>query len=81
VEDKAAYLEGIRSRLRFLSAERPTLEIRVVGDAVVVTGPLRQSIDILATGQRMEMSAFATQVWARRGGQWRQISFHATNVV
>ena len=80
VEDKAAYLAGVRMRFRFLSVRRPGLQVRVFGDTAIATGPLDQVLTIVATGLRHEMTAFATQVWVRQGADWRQASFQATNV-
>ncbi|MEO8857265.1 MAG: nuclear transport factor 2 family protein [Burkholderiaceae bacterium] len=80
VEDKAAYLEGLRTRFRFLNVERPGLEVRVFGDIAIATGRLDQVLIILATGQEHTMKAFATQVWVRQGNDWRVASFQATNI-
>ena len=79
VEDKDAYLAGVRNRFRFLSVQRPGLQVRVFGDIAIATGPLDQVLTIVATGQRHEMTSFATQVWVRQGANWRQASFQATN--
>ena len=80
VEDKAAYLEGLRSRFRFLRVHRPRLDVRVFGDTAVVTGPLELLLTILATGQEHAMNAYATHVWVRRDQRWQLASFQATNV-
>ena len=80
VEDKAAYLEGVRSRFRFLSVRRPRLDVRVFGDTAIVTGPLELLLTLMATGQELTMNAYATQVWVRREHRWRLASFHASNV-
>lgn len=80
VEDKAAYLEGLRTRFRFLNVERPGLQVRVFGDVAVATGRLDQVLILLATGQEHTMKAFATQVWVRQGETWRVASFQATNM-
>ena len=80
VEDKAAYLEGLRSRFRFLSVRRPRLDLRVFGDTAIMTGPLEQLLTIVATGQELAMNAYATQVWVRRDQGWQVASFQATNM-
>lgn len=80
VENKAVYLEGVRSRFRFQSVHRPRLDVRVFGDTAIVTGPLEQRLTSIATGEKHAMQAYATQVWVRQGSTWRQASFQATNV-
>lgn len=79
-DDKAAYLEMVTSAIRFLSAERERLDVRVYEDVAVATGALKQSIEATATGQRMDMHVMTTQVWRLQAGSWRQVSFQATNL-
>jgi ketosteroid isomerase-like protein len=80
VDDKAAYLEMVRAHIRFLTSAREHLDVRVYGDVAVATGQLRQSIEMTATGKRLEMHIVTTQVWRRHAGTWKQVSFHATNL-
>jgi ketosteroid isomerase-like protein len=79
-DDKAAYLEMMRGQIRFVKAERERLNVRVYDQMAVATGPLRQSIEVKATGQRVDMHIMTTQVWRKHGNAWRQISFQATNL-
>ncbi|WP_322028588.1 nuclear transport factor 2 family protein [Paraburkholderia sp. J76] len=79
-DDKAAYLAMVKGAIRFLSAEREALEVRVYDGLAVVTGPLRQSIELTATGQRIDMHVMTTQVWQQQAAGWRQVSFQATNL-
>jgi len=79
-DDKAAYLAMVRGQIRFLTVARERLDVRVYGDMAVATGPLRQSIEIAATGVRVDMHIVTTQVWWRHADTWKQISFHATNL-
>jgi ketosteroid isomerase-like protein len=77
-DDKKAYLAMVGGVIRFLSAERAHLDVRVYDQLAVATGPLRQSIEISATGQRSDMHIMTTQVWRFDTGAWRQVSFQAT---
>ncbi|WP_322060169.1 nuclear transport factor 2 family protein [Paraburkholderia sp. J63] len=79
-DDKAGYLAMVSGAIRFLSAQRERLDVRVYDGLAVATGPLRQSIEMTATGQRMDMHIMTTQVWRLQSGAWRQVSFQATNL-
>ncbi len=79
-DDKAAYFDMVRGQIRFLAAAREQLDVRVYDGVAVATGPLRQSIEMMATGQRLDMHIMTTQVWRRHDGAWRQVSFQATNL-
>ncbi|QBQ98745.1 nuclear transport factor 2 family protein [Paraburkholderia pallida] len=79
-DDKPTYLAAVSTQIRFLSATREGLDVRVYGDIAVATGPLRQSIELMPAGQRMEMSIMTTQVWRRQMNAWQQVSFQATNL-
>lgn len=79
-DDKAAYLGMVRGQIRFLTVTRGRLDIRVYDALAVATGALRQSIEIGATGQRVDMHVMTTQVWRNSDGNWRQVSFQATNL-
>lgn len=66
-DGRDGYLDGFRRKYRFHDVVRGPLTIRVFGDAAVMTGPLTQSLDVLETGETMEVRAFTTQVWNRDG--------------
>jgi ketosteroid isomerase-like protein len=79
-DDKRSYLGMVQDKIRFLSVTRERLDVRVYDALAVATGPLRQSIELRATGERIEMHVMTTQVWRQQGGYWRQVSFQATNL-
>jgi len=79
-DDKAAYIDMVRGQIRFLAAEREQLDVRIYDGVAISTGPLRQSIEMTATGQRIDMHIMTTQVWREQAGSWRQVSFQATNL-
>lgn len=78
-DDKPAYLKLASEALRFLRVERKDLDVRVYGEVAVATGRLVQEIEFRSNGERREMDVVTTQVWARKQGVWRQVSFQATN--
>lgn len=79
-DDKATYLALVKGGIRFVSVERERLDVRVYDGLAVATGPLKQSIEATATGQRTDMHVMTTQVWRRQGETWRQVSFQATHL-
>ncbi len=80
VENKAEYLNGVKTRLEFLKIDRPDLKVRVVGDVAVATGALNQEVRVRASGAILDIKAVATQVWVKQAGGWVQTSFQATRV-
>lgn len=80
VENKQAYIEGLKAKLEFLSVVRPNLDIRIYGDTAVSTGPLDQSVRVKGPGVTVDMRAMVTQVWRFEGGNWRICSFQATKM-
>ena len=84
-EDRSAYLNTVAQHLEFLTVQRVDLKIRASNAALnvaVATGELKQTIRVRANGQQVDMRIVTTQVWQRdeANGQWKQSSFHATNI-
>jgi ketosteroid isomerase-like protein len=80
VDTKAEYLRGVEERFVFRNVARQDLVVRVYGDIAVATGGLTQTVEVVGTPEKRQMRAVVTQVWRRRDGAWRQVSFQATNV-
>jgi uncharacterized protein (TIGR02246 family) len=80
VENKAEYLAAVAEKYEFLQIERSSLNIKLIGDAAVVSGALVQDVRIMPANTLIKMSAVATQVWVRRAGGWVQSNFQATRV-
>ncbi|HTJ62259.1 MAG TPA: nuclear transport factor 2 family protein [Alphaproteobacteria bacterium] len=81
VDDKAQYLGLLRTLFTFVAIERRNPDIRFLGDAALMTGEMTQTVRLNATGEVKTISAFGTQVWARRGGEWQQLLYQATEIV
>ncbi|SDO06323.1 nuclear transport factor 2 family protein [Pseudomonas jinjuensis] len=79
VDDKAQYLEMVERQIDFLSVERGDMRVRVHGDTAIASGRLEQTIVLRESGEERLMKAYATQVWVRGEGGWRQCAFQATN--
>jgi ketosteroid isomerase-like protein len=79
IDTKADYLLGVENRFVFRDVARQDLTVRAYGDIAVATGGLTQTVEIVGTPEKRQMKAVVTQVWRRREGAWRQVSFQATN--
>jgi ketosteroid isomerase-like protein len=74
---KSTALQFARSgRMRFERYETSELKVRKYGDTAVVTGRLQRTRTI--EGKRMDDDWRFTKVYARQGGEWRVVTFHAS---
>lgn len=81
VHDKAALLDHASRFLRFLEIGRGPLKVRRAGaDAAVMTGEMTNLVRRRDVDEHVRVRAFVTQVWARRAGSWKIISFHAVRL-
>lgn len=76
MDTKAGYMDGFRNKYQFRNVQRGDLNIRLFGDAAVMTGPLTQTLVILDTGEERAISAVTTQVWHRQGEGWVMNTCH-----
>ena len=75
---KAQLMEHVATRHAYLDLERGELNVRVVGDVAVVTGPLVNRLRTAEGGERV-LGGVATQVLHRSDdGAWRFVSFQMT---
>jgi ketosteroid isomerase-like protein len=74
---KADALKFARSgRMKFLSYRTSDIRVRVYGDAAVVTGRLQRTRSM--NGQEISDDWRFTKTYVREAGQWRVVSFHAS---
>lgn len=76
VDDKAAYLEGVRTKYVFHRIDRGDLNIRIYGDTAVVVAPLDQTVQVRGAEKLSEIKAISTQTWVRDGEGWKQSTCH-----
>ncbi|NIJ37487.1 ketosteroid isomerase-like protein [Sphingopyxis panaciterrae] len=76
IDGKAAYLDGVKSKYRFLEIERGDLHIRDYGHVVVVVGSLAQTVNPVGTDSQISVSAIVTQTWVRVDDGWKQSTCH-----
>jgi ketosteroid isomerase-like protein len=75
---KADYVKGMTGPTVFTSFEIGELKIRTVGDVAIVTGTATITAK---TGDKDESGKYAfTDVFAKKGGEWKAISSQATPV-
>ena len=80
IEDKRTYLDGVRRKYRFRNIQRGPLTIRLYGDVAVMTGTLAQTIEVVATGEMIDVQAITTQVWSRVAGAFLLNTCHNARV-
>lgn len=78
-DTREAQLASLRGgAYRYLEMETDPQQIDVLGDAVVVAGNQRAVIEI--GGDAGERRSVYTQVWARRGDDWKLLCMQATAI-
>lgn len=76
--DKAQLLEHVSSRHAYLDTVRGELNIRLVGDIAIMTGPITNRLRNPDGSERV-LSGVATQVLRRdTSGRWLYVSFQMT---
>ena len=76
--DKTQLLEHTATRRAYLDIARGPLNVRVLGDVAVMTGPITNRLRTADGGERT-LAGVATQVLHRDdGGRWRFVSFQMT---
>lgn len=73
VHTKSEFIAHVGRMGGFVSIERGALEIRQTGDAVILTGPTKNTVRRLETGEVATLDGFGTVVAVRDGGAWRVI--------
>lgn len=78
VDTRESYLAGGGFKVDYQRVERAGLEVRVLGDAALMTG--RQLLEAVRkeSGERIRIDSFVTQVWVRAGGSWKLLAFQTT---
>lgn len=80
VEDKQAWLDGLRDRLAFITFDRRDLHVHMLGEVAMATGYLEQMIRFRTTGEERLLKLRTVQIWLPENGRWLQHFFQATSV-
>jgi ketosteroid isomerase-like protein len=79
VDDKASYLESLRSgKVKYLAARRDGVRIRGYGDTAVVHGHAQIEAEI--NGERRSLDNLFVNVWVRRAGGWQMVHWASTAI-
>ena len=79
-DGKAHYFRDLRESFEFVEITRDEPEIRLYGDAAVVTGPMIHKVRLKSTGAIVTMAAFGIQIWEHRADDWKLVFYQATPV-
>ncbi len=78
--DKASVLAEIKAgTLKYLVMDKSKLEVRVYGDAAVVTGTIRAKIAV--DGRELMSTDLFTEVLVKKDGKWQCVTVHASPAV
>jgi len=79
VENKEQFLAGITSgKLDYQSIQPSEVQVRVYGDAVVMTG--RAEVKVNAQGKDLALALRFTSVWVKGDGGWRMAAWQSTRL-
>lgn len=81
VEDKASYLNTVRSaRLTWLSMVPEDMQVHVYGNAAVIAGRLRETIQSAGRNEPRDLVLRTIEVYVRRDGRWQLAAFQAAPI-
>lgn len=75
--NKAQLLHYVMQVLQFLSVTRGELKVQLLGDAAVMTGSMRNSMQRIDKPDVVTADALVTQVWVKGTNGWQLSHFHA----
>ena len=79
IDDRASYLaRSSAAGVRFIRSERRNLDVRSLGEAVMLSGEIVTVMERPPSGERSETVAFLTQTYVRDDSGWRMAQLHAT---
>jgi len=79
-DGKAHYFQDLRETFEFVEIRRGETEVRLYGEAAVVTGPMVHKVRLRADGSMVEMAAYGIQIWECRAPGWQLVFYQATPV-
>lgn len=79
VENFESYTTSGALRSSYTTLQRfDDLKVQVLGDAALMTGRQLAISSRRATGEQVHIDSMVTQVWARNGNHWQQLSYQTT---
>ena len=80
-DTKQQYFQLLETLCEFVAIERGPMTVRFYGDTAILTGPMTHTVRIKPSSAVRTMAAFGSQVWAPHGDSWRQVLYHATEII
>ncbi len=78
--DKAEVLAGMKAgTLKYLVMDKSKVEVRVYGDAAVVTGTIRAKLSV--DGREQTSTDLFTEVLVKKHGKWQCVTVHTSPAV
>jgi ketosteroid isomerase-like protein len=78
--DKASTLAAMKDgTLKYLVMDKSKVEVRVYGDAAVVTGTIKATITV--DGREQTSTDQYTEVLVKKGGKWQSVTVHVSTPV
>ncbi|WP_176594186.1 nuclear transport factor 2 family protein [Sphingobium sp. EM0848] len=79
-DDFDSYFCYIEGELTFLEVTRGPLDVRLFGDAAVMSGEMSNLLSLKGRAEPILSRSLVLQVWAWRGGRWIQEAFQSTSL-
>jgi hypothetical protein len=80
VDDKSTFLHNITNAYKFETLERGSIDVHMMGEMILLTGFVKQSVVVLQTGQRHLVEAMVSQLWRLENGAWQQCFFQSSRL-
>jgi ketosteroid isomerase-like protein len=79
LESGKDFIDGVRTgRLKYKSYERKEAAVALHGDTAIVTG--KAFVVVVREGADVPLRLQFTNVWVKRAGKWRMVSWHSTRL-
>lgn len=79
VDDKASYLEALRSgKFRYKAAKRMEEKVRFTGDTALVTGRAEMEVDVSGASRSLRLRFL--NVWTKTPAGWKFIAWHSCSL-
>lgn len=78
VDTYESYFAGGGFKVDYRRVERGELDIRIAGDAALMTGRQLLEAERKASGELIRIDSQVMQMWVRAGASWRQVAFQTT---
>ncbi|MFD1625977.1 nuclear transport factor 2 family protein [Azospirillum griseum] len=78
IQTRQDLLDYVKGGLKFVAITRDHLRLRLFGDTAILTGDMVNTVLGPQGGDPIVVSSICTQVWLKRDGVWKEVSFQST---